>query len=447
MIAGFAAAAGAGADFSAHRVVRGMGLLPARAAWVLAVGLLLAACRAESPGAVTRLKFWAMGSEAEALGALLSDFEQSHPAIRVDVQQIPWNAAHEKLLTAYVGGSLPDAFQLGNTWIAELAAIGAIEDVSGRFAVSAGAGDYFAGILAANRVDGRLFGVPWYVDTRLLFYRADLLHGAGVAGPPRTWREWAALMTRLTAQAPAGQHALALPYNEWQFPVILAQQHGATLLRDGGRYGNFRDTAFREAFALFLDAFRRGWAPTLGEAQLGNPVLEFAQGRFLFFVGGPWMIGELGRRLPPDWDGRWEAAPMPSWDGRFPGSSLAGGSSLAISARSPQRDAAWALIEYLTAPEQQAALFRLTGDLPSRRSAWNDPALAGDRRARPFRIQLEHTVAVPEVPEWERIAAKIGHYAERAVRGRLGEGAALEQLDRDVDAILEKRRWLLERRP
>jgi multiple sugar transport system substrate-binding protein len=62
-------------------------------------------------------------------------------------------------------------------------------------------------------------------------------------------------------------------------------------------------------------------------------------------------------------------------------------------------------------------------------------------------MQLEHTLSVPKVPEWERIAAKIGEYAEQAVRGNLAEHEALLRLDRDVDAILAKRRWLLDRAP
>jgi multiple sugar transport system substrate-binding protein len=85
--------------------------------------------------------------------------------------------------------------------------------------------------------------------------------------------------------------------------------------------------------------------------------------------------------------------------------------------------------------------------LPPRRSSWLDSALDADPRAQAFRAQLERAAAVPKVPEWERIAAKIGYYAERAVRGTLDENEALKRLDQDVDNILEKRRWLLRREP
>ena len=42
-----------------------------------------------------------MGREGEVLSQLIPGFEKEHPDIHVEVQQIPWTAAHEKLLTAF----------------------------------------------------------------------------------------------------------------------------------------------------------------------------------------------------------------------------------------------------------------------------------------------------------------------------------------------------------
>ena len=77
----------------------------------LVAGLSLAMSAAGCAGGgtadgVVELRVWAFGSEGEALAPLAREFEQSHPAVRVRVQQIPWTAAHEKLLTAYVGDEI-----------------------------------------------------------------------------------------------------------------------------------------------------------------------------------------------------------------------------------------------------------------------------------------------------------------------------------------------------
>jgi len=154
----------------------------ARAA-LLAVATLLGCAEVRDGATVVRL--WAMGREGEMVERLVADFERDNPDIRVRVQQIPWSAAHEKLLTAYVGDAVPDVLQAGNTWLPELVALEALEPLDAWIARPDGvdAADYFPGILATNVVDGTTWGVPWYVDTRVLFYRSDLLAAAGCRPP------------------------------------------------------------------------------------------------------------------------------------------------------------------------------------------------------------------------------------------------------------------------
>ncbi len=405
----------------------------------LLVALLLAACGGEPPNVV---EFWALGREGEAVRSLMPEFERRHPGVQVKVQQIPWSAAHEKLLTAFAGDAMPDVFQLGTTWVAEFAALGAAEDLAA-WTTRTGVplGDFFPGILDASRVSGRLYAIPWYVDTRVLFYRKDLLARAGVTRPPQTWEAWLAAMQRLREQ---GRYAILLPVNEWQVPVILAQQLGAGMLREEGRYGDFRAAPFRRAFAFYVDLFRQGLAPAVSDTQVSNLYQEFAEGYFGLYLTGPWNLGEFRSRLPDRLQDQWDTAPLPAPDVSYPGVSLAGGASLALSPRSRQREHAWQLIQFLAESPVQAGFYRSTGDLPARVSAWDDPDLGQDSKARAFRVQLEHVAAVPKVPEWERIASKLAHYAESTVRGEMTEDAALTALDQDVDAILEKRRWLMD---
>jgi len=412
----------------------------------MGVGVLsLAALGCRSPAPAV-LEFWAMGREGEVVQQLVPEFERRAPEVRVRVQQIPWSAAHEKLLTAYVGDAMPDLFQVGNTWIPEFVALGAIEPLDGCLAASAGGvADYFPGILDTNRLGGVTYAVPWYVDTRLLFYRTDILAQAGYTQPPRTWEAWLDAMGRVKALVGPANYAILLPFSEWQPPVILALQLGAELLRDNDQYGNFRSAPVRRALALYLDLFERQLAPRAGDAQVANVYHDFASGFFSFYITGPWNIGEFSRRLPASVAGRWATAPLPAPDADWPGASLAGGASVAIFRGSARKDMAWRFAEYLTEPAQQLAFYRLTGDLPSRMSAWQDPSLADNRYAQAFWAQLQRLRSTPKIPEWERIASTVVRYTEAAVRGRLTLDEALAALDRDVDAILEKRRWLLQR--
>lgn len=400
-------------------------------------------CGDHSSG-VTTVRFWGMGREGEVVVSLLPEFERTHPGIHVEVQQLPWTAAHEKLLTAFAGDSTPDIAQLGNTWIPEFAALRALEPLDARLrGSSVDARDFFPGILDTNVIDGQTFGVPWYVDTRLLFYRRDLLDAAGISSPPVSWDDWTRALAAIKAHAPPGHYAILLPLSEAEPLIALGLQQDDALLRDGGRYGNFESAGFRRALGFYVGMFRRGFAPPVTASEIANVWTEFGRGTFAFYISGPWNIGEFERRLPKPMQSTWATAPLPGPNG--PGASIAGGSSLVVFRKSGVKEAAWQLIEYLSRPDVELRFRELTGDLPPRRSTWRDPALAGDAHARAFREQLERVKPTPKVPEWERIADEIRNVGERAARGQWSVDEAVRELDARADRILEKRRWMLAR--
>jgi len=163
-------------------------------------------------------------------------------------------------------------------------------------------------------------------------------------------------------------------------------------------------------------------------------------------VSGPWNLGEFARRMPPALREAWATAPLPVPDGTaYPGRSIAGGASLAINAKSRHPEAARALLQFLSAPEQQLNFYRATGDLPVRKSAWQLGRLQQTPRIDAFWQQLQQVQGVPPVPEWERLASLVMRHAERVARGLESQAQALAAIDKETDAMLEKRRWLMER--
>ena len=417
-----------------------------RGAAAALLALALAGCGGPRHGGTT-IRFWAMGREGEVVQELVRDFERENPDVRVVVQQIPWGAAHEKLLTAHVGRSSPDLAQLGNTWIAEFAALRAIEPLDRRIAASAVVRPegYFAGIWDTNVMDGVTYGVPWYVDTRVLFYRRDLLRQAGYDSIPGDWDGWLRAMEALRRVAGAGKFAIFLPTNEYTPWIVLGLQAGSPLLKDDATRGAFSDSAYRRAADFYLEIFRRRLAPNVAGASIANRYQEFERGTFGMYISGPWDVGEFRRRLSPAMQGAWGTAPLPGPGGPERGVSTAGGSSLVLFRASRHQDAAWRLVEFLSRPDQQVRFARLTGDFPARVEAWRDSAITRDPTTRAFAVQLRRAVSTPKVPEWENISLRLQYAVEAMVLGGARPDSTLAALDREVDRILEKRRWLAER--
>jgi len=391
-----------------------------------------------------KLDFWAMGAEGEYIGRLIPKFETRNPSIKVNVQSIPWSAAHEKLLTAYAGQSTPDICQLGNTWIPEFQAMGALLQMDSLIAHSSiiDNNNYFEGIWNTNVIGKNLYGIPWYVDTRLLFYRKDILASAGYKSPPKSWEEWLDLSYKIKNLSSSQKQKYAvffsLIYNDWAVPIILILSNGGHLLKNNNCYGAFEDLSTLEALRFYAKFFEDSLA-IRSMTEVSNIYQGFSDGLFSMMITGPWNVNEIRKRYPELID-RWSTAPMPA---KKNFNSIAGGSSLVIFKNTKRPMAAWRLIEFLSQPTIQIEFFRLTRDLPAVKAAWNADEIQQDQQMAAFYTQLEHVVPTPKIAEWEQVAVKIQEHLEQVVFGRISLEQAVVNLNKDVDRILKKRRWLL----
>ncbi len=399
----------------------------------------LISCKTEDK---TELTFWAMGVEGEYVSKLMPEFEKKY-GVKVKVQQIPWTAAHEKLITAFVSETLPDIFQLGNTWIPEFVALNTIDTLDSLVKKSQiNLDDYFSGILESNKVNGILYGIPWYVDTRVLFYRKDLLARAGWINPPKTWNEL--FKCSKDVKSITGNYAIYFPTNEWIPLILFALQNNAEFLKQNYTEPAFTESQFVDAFEFLAKFYRENLSPA-NITEVSNIYQAFEEGYIAMYITGPWNISEFKKRLSKSSQNLWMTAPLPSPDNNYPGVSLAGGASLVINKASKKKDLALNLIEYFSQPEIQIKFYQLVGSLPSRKSAWNDSVFTNDIYLVAFRAQLERTQAMPKLAEWENIMiSKIQKFVEEVAAGKTSVREACDKLNSETRLLLQKRKYLVE---
>ncbi|NLI76434.1 MAG: extracellular solute-binding protein [Candidatus Riflebacteria bacterium] len=386
-----------------------------------------------APPAAVELDVWGMGAEGKLLRQLTREFERQHPEVTVRVQAIPWGAGHEKLMTAVVGRMTPDVCQMGTTWMAEFVAMDALEPLDPFLASSAlREEDFFPGTLTTNRVDGVWYGLPFYVDTRLLFYRSDLVAAAGFPTFPRTWDEFAVLCDRLQAGRPGVFPCDINLSDPLQFMMFLWQRDGDILGGNGPGIA-WPPAAVAETLAWLDQARARDWTP-FGPEGPTDFFEAFASGTIPMTLSGPWTVWEVEEKLPA-LRGNIATSRLPRARN---GCSFLGGSNLTMFRTCRNKEWAWRLISFLESREAQVRWFQVARSLPARRDAWTHPDLAGNPLLPAFREQLEEARSPPCVPEWEQMGEAIFRTVDEVLRQALPAASGPAVLEWRLARVLEK---------
>lgn len=401
----------------------------------LASALALTACGGSGGDGVgadakQTLTVWAMGTEGEKLADVAAAYHKAHPHVTVKVTPVGWDVAHQKLVAASAAGQLPDVMQMGSSYLGEFADMGALEPVDTKVFHK---GDFFPAAWDQTTYDGASYGVPWYVDTRVLFYRTDLAKKAGLKAAPAT-------MADLKNAARAYQDKAGTKWGLQIQPSGLdAVQSFYPFLYSAG--GSILDGADKpvvnspeavkalENYSSYYDeglsdkTFRPGYDVTK----------DFNSGAVPMFFSGPWIVGLLNDNYP-DLKGKWAVAAVPKDKASV---SYAGGSSLAISADSAHKAAAQDFIASLTDAKGQADWYQRTKDLPAGTKAWETGVLATSPELNVFRTQMETAKAPPAQPELTEITSKVDEAIGSASRGTSSAKAAMDKAQSAIEGLVK----------
>ena len=384
-----------------------------------------AAAVEEGPATGT-ISVWAMGTEGDNLSVLGDAFTAENPEATVEPTAVPWDAAHDRIQTALAGQQTPDNSLIGTTWMGEFASTGGLDPTVENIDPAA----FFEGAWDTTVVDGTSFGIPWYVETRMLYYRTDLAEQAGFDAPPANWDELKQLAQGMMEEGGA-EYGISLPAGgtgAWQTYMPFVWQGGGEVLDDEGNFA-FDTEPNTAALDYYRSFFEEGLSPVTLEA--GALEQGFIDGTIGMFISGPWHIGLLEDGGAEE--GTWDVALLP--EGSVSRTSFVGGGNMAVFTDAANRDTAWKFVEFAAEPETQVLWFETVRDLPSVQAAWDDPALADDERLAKFGEQLQDAKSPPAIPTWEQIANVIDSQLEEAIRADVATADAVAAMQQESEAI------------
>ncbi|MEV6566095.1 ABC transporter substrate-binding protein [Streptomyces kronopolitis] len=372
------------------------------------------------------------------LRGVLRGWNDHHPHEKVTLVELPDAADEVRAQMVTELRSHSDRFDVLNidvAWTSEFAAAGWIKPVDGtQFPLQ----HFLPPVVDTATFRGRLYAVPYVTNAGLLYYRKDVLDRAG-ARPPRTWAELEHLAkTVAPAYGLDGYAGQFLPYEGLTANVTEAvQSAGGTVLAGEGSRVTVDSPAARRGLSFLLDGVREGWIPRRALSFKEEESREaFQDGGLLFLRNWPYAYA-LGNAPSSKVAGKFGAVPLPGPDG--PGSSVLGGSNLAVNAHSRHQRTAADLISYLTSEPVQRRVLTKGALPPVWAGLYTDPALV---RRFPYLPTLQRAVlaAKPRLksPQYDQVSLAVQAVMHDAMLHRRSTPATVARLTRELGALVHR---------
>ncbi|MFC8035605.1 ABC transporter substrate-binding protein [Streptomyces griseoincarnatus] len=370
------------------------------------------------------------------LGSVLDGWNRTHPGEEVTLVELPDSADETRAqmitdLRAGEGGRF-DVLNIDVSWTSEFAAAGWIRPLPrDRFPLDA----FLPPVVDTATYDDRLYAVPYVTNAGLLLYREDVLDEAGVA-PPRTWAELErAAKTLAPARGLDGYAGQFLPYEGLTVNAAEAvYSAGGTILGDEGERVTVDSRAARKGIGFLARGVREGWIPEEALAYKEEESKRaFQDGRLLFLRNWPYAYvaaSAPGSKVA----GKVGAVPLPGPDG--PGTSVLGGSNLAVSSHTEHPDSAARLLAYLTGERVQRQVLTRGALPPVRADLYDDPELV---RRFPYLPTLRESVLAaaprPKSPRYDQVSLAVQAVVHDAMSGRQTPEAAVRRLAEELATV------------
>ncbi|MFA5859781.1 MAG: extracellular solute-binding protein [Elusimicrobiota bacterium] len=379
------------------------------------------------------LQFWHFWSDpvSKALvDDLLDKYEVLAPGVRVEVKTLTWDTGYQEIVQAFKDGNAPDVLELGSDMISEFAAEGALLDLTSN--VTRLRNKYIA--WEPGMYDGKVYAMPWVLDTRALFYNKRLMSNASLDQntPPETWTDLLS-MSKKVHNPFSGIYGMGVngPNPNVLYKKVLAfmWSNKGDVLSPDGKLCVINSKENRDALAQYLNLITYGYVGT--QSELDQLFIDDKVG---FWISGSWLINRLKTEAP---NVDYGVALVPKPEGEYGvHASFYGGEYLVVNNKTKNAKYAVALAKFITWEENTSMFCKTLGKFFPAKAVSID-ALMFDKPRLGFWKQLMSAYSPPVNPKWNKIKDVIDREMGLAVTGKKNGNQALLDADTAISSILK----------
>ena len=362
--------------------------------------------------------------------AMTSDFEKQHPDVKVNLEFVPYEALHDKIVAARgAGGNGYDVVLFDAIWPAEFSRFDLLQDVSSRIAADERE-KIFPGAMNTVVYQGKTLGMPWILDTKYLYYNKAMLDKAGSKTPPASWQQ---VMDDAKVLKDKGIVKYPLVWSWSQAEALVCDYTTLVSGFGGSFYQNgkldFSTPASLKAVTLMKTSLDQGLSNPASREYLEEDVRKaFSNGDAAFALNWTYMYNMANDPKQSKVAGDVGIVPAPGDTPDKPG-AVNGSMGLGIAKASQHPEEAWQYIHYLTSQPVQDKYAKLS--LPVWKASYQDPAVAKGQESLIAAADKSLNVMLsrPETADYSRLSNTLQQQLQSVLQGKATPDVALKAVD------------------
>jgi lactose/L-arabinose transport system substrate-binding protein len=404
---------------------------------------------AAKPSGKVTIWMWKAAHDTLTNSGVLDAFAKEYPDVQVEVVEYAPTDVYQKLpLALQAGTGAPDISLVENSHLAQIVSLGGLTDMTQWVT------PYIDKMNAYKwedaKLDDKYYAMPWDSGPVVLYYRRDVFDAAGLPSDPdsvsnavATWDDYFNVCKTIKEKTGSACFSNNKANNYGRLYEMMLWQQGLGYYNDEGQVtvDSPENVATLETMKKFWDAdltsdqleWTDGWYAELAADTAAKPIATL--------VEAAWMGAFLKGWIAPGTEGKWGVALMPAMKEGQVRAANDGGSAFVIPEQSQNKEAAWALTEFLFGRvENQVAMFKSSDFFPSLEAAYTDPVFSepdpffADQAVRPMYVDVVKEVPIAHVygPYYPEMNGFVATAIQKVATGQMSPADALKEA---ADAI------------
>lgn len=358
----------------------------------------------------------------------IDDFEAANPNIKVTLENVSWDLAHEKIIAWINSGDVPDISVIGPKWLPELMRLDGVQPFD-PYVDASFTGNFPDSLLKPLTFDGKLYSIPEALSTRLMYYRKDLFEKAGYKDPPKTWDEFTKVMEAVNN--PPDQYGFSMQGSGdeavWYYTYFMLGA-GGYFTDDSGKW-KVNSPENVEALQYMVDLANKYKVTPPDPTSIAQETVQglFTSGKAAAYWGPPWTLPAVDKTLLPNLG----LADYPTKSGEPAPLFIQDTFALYKNAKHPEE--AMKFLKFWFQDKYQVEFNKVESLIPVTNSAGKDPYFANDPYLQRFVQSIPYSRSYAIKDGWETVNVAVREAVQAALLGTPPQ-QALDQAQAKIEA-------------